>query len=110
MRVLYYAMGGGLGHLVRARAFLRMQGLERDATVLTASPYASDRRVVDGLDLLHVPPQLESDLRAYRAWLEARFAALQPELVCIDRFPCGILGELCDFTPLAQVPAWYLAR
>src|SRR5262249_19727152 len=42
--ILYSALGGGLGHLARARKVLAALGLA--ATILTASPFAGDARVV----------------------------------------------------------------
>jgi hypothetical protein len=110
VRVLHYAMGGGLGHLVRAEAFLRAQALTQRAVVLTASRYADDPRITRDFDVLRVPESLQLDLPAYRAWLAARIEALCPDLICVDSFPGGILGELCDFPAFAKVPLWHLAR
>jgi len=46
--IVYYAIGGGLGHLVRARAVLHTLGVA-DAVLVTASPFAKDARVTGAL-------------------------------------------------------------
>jgi hypothetical protein len=106
MRTLHYALGGGLGHLVRARAFLESRNLARDAIVLTASAHARDPRVLGAIAHEQVPQPLQHDRTALRAHLSSRIAALDPALVVVDAFPCGILGEL---GAIAR-PCWHLAR
>ncbi len=60
MTVLYYAIGGGLGHLTRARAFLH--SLQCDAIILTASPYGLDRRIVGDMPVLQIPADVTAPL------------------------------------------------
>jgi hypothetical protein len=108
--ILVYALGGGLGHLVRARAFLHTLGMERDAAVVTASHHASDPRVLGGVEAIPIPRELERDRAACRAWIAALLARLRPEIFCIDAFPCGIIGELGG-EPLPHArERWHLAR
>jgi len=109
MRLLYYAIGGGLGHLVRARAFLHTLGLGAHATVLTASPFADDRRVVGDLDVLRAPLALQTDAAAFREWLQAELARRSIDVFCVDAFPAGILGELCDWR-VDGPEYWHVAR
>jgi len=70
--ISYYAYGGGLGHLTRARAFLYTLGLEDDAVIVADSPFASDRRVVGDIPVARVA---EGDL-------------------VLDTFPAGLFGEI----------------
>jgi hypothetical protein len=70
--ISYYANGGGLGHLTRARAFLHTLALERDAVIVADSPFASDRRVVGDIPVTRVPT---GDL-------------------ILDTFPAGLFGEI----------------
>ena len=70
--ISYYANGGGLGHLTRARAFLHTLGLEREAEIVADSPFASDRRVVGDIPITTVPGG---------------------NLV-LDTFPAGLFGEI----------------
>jgi hypothetical protein len=108
--ILYYAMGGGLGHLTRARAVLHTLRLTRRATLLTASPYADDPRVTGGLPVVKAPTELAGDVPAYRTWLARLLERLCPTALYLDTFPAGIRGELCDFPALASLPVHYVAR
>jgi hypothetical protein len=103
--VLYYALGGGLGHLTRARTVLGALGLD-DAVLLTASPYARDRRVTNGRRVVE-PPGLERDAAACRRWIESVLARLCPDEMIVDSFPGGIVGELCG---ASLPPARHIAR
>jgi hypothetical protein len=90
--ILYYALGGGLGHLTRGRRVLEALGLATDAAFVTASVYAADTRVTGGIPVIEVPSHLESDVAAHRAWLRE----LECDRLIADTFPCGIQGELCE--------------
>jgi len=109
VRIVYYAIGGGLGHLVRARAFLHTLNLCGDAVVVTASDYAHDARVVGNLEVLVAPKALDAHPVRFRTWLLNELARLRPDCLCIDAFPAGILGELCDL-PRLDVEYWHVAR
>jgi predicted glycosyltransferase len=102
--ILYYALGGGLGHLTRARKVLEALGRD-DAVLLTASPFGADPRVTGPLRALKVPRRLGRDRDAFRAWLQPLLREFD-ELI-VDTFPGGILGELCG---LALPPATLIAR
>jgi hypothetical protein len=104
--ILYYALGGGLGHLVRARKVLEALGAV-DAALLSASPFARDRRVVGEHPVVPVPPRLGHDRAAFTAWLVDMLGALRPDELIVDSFPGGILGELCG---LDVPPARHVAR
>jgi len=92
--ILYYAIGGGLGHLVRARAVLHTLGVSDRAAVVTASRFAADRRVVDDVPVIRVPEALDGDRAALWRWLADLVAGLRPERLVVDAFPAGVLGEL----------------
>jgi hypothetical protein len=103
--ILYYALGGGLGHLTRARKVLEALGLTEQAVLLTASRFARDPRVTGGLGVIEVPRRLGHDRTAFRAWLEGPLRDAD-ELI-VDSFPAGILGELSGMT---LPPARHVAR
>jgi hypothetical protein len=92
---LYYALGGGLGHLTRATMVIDALGLAGDAALLSASPFARDPRVTGGLPVVEVPRALGRDRIAFRAWIERTLRNLSPAELIVDSFPGGILGELC---------------
>jgi hypothetical protein len=112
-RVLYHALGGGLGHLVRAGRFLHTQGLADDALVLSASEHAGDAWLSAGVAVRCVPPALAHDLPALRTWLAQAIAEFAPHVVCVDSFPAGLLGEmagLAESPALKGVALWHVAR
>ncbi len=108
--LLYYALGGGLGHLTRARAFLHTLGLGEEATLFTSSRFADDPRVTGGLPVVKVPAGLDGDREGLRALLERTIAGLGVLRLVVDAFPAGILGELAGFRAPAGVETWHVAR
>ncbi|HUR83471.1 MAG TPA: hypothetical protein VM733_22135 [Thermoanaerobaculia bacterium] len=94
--IVYYAVGGGLGHLVRAARVIEKLGI--DAVIATASPYAE--RVCKSF--IRVPQSLENDVSAHRDWIRE----LNAERIIADTFPGGIQGELCGL----DVPIDCVAR
>ena len=100
-------MGGGLGHLTRARRVLAALGFApSQAAILTASKLApaSDPGIV------RVPRRLAGSPAAFGAWLKGTLRSLAPSAVVVDAFPLGILGELADATVLPDVPVVHVAR
>lgn len=97
--LLYYALGGGLGHLVRARAFLHTLGLEDEATLFTSSRFADDPRVTGGIPVVRVPAHLDGDRGAVRAHLLRTLEELGASRLVVDAFPAGLLGELSGIAP-----------
>lgn len=91
--ILYYAVGGGLGHLTRASAIIRQLQIPRtDVRVLTASPFAS--WYFSDLPLLTLPSHLQNNPEFYEIWLQQQCKKYQFTEMWVDSFPCGILGEL----------------
>ena len=82
--IAYYALGGGLGHAMRARRVLDALGI--DDAVIVAS--VRDERVTG----------------RYRVADSLR--GLEPERIIADAFPLGLFGELAD----VDVPLDYVAR
>jgi hypothetical protein len=105
----YYAMGGGLGHLTRARAVAHTLGIERDVTVLTASSFAADPRVSGPMQIARVPEGIAAGTAQYHAWLDAQLAACKTDGLIVDAFPGGLFGELCG-RPFDSMRLWHVAR
>lgn len=108
--ILYYAMGGGLGHLTRARAVLHTLGIENDSTILTASQFAPDERVTGNIPVIRVDKQFENDPLLFKNYLKTLFTELEIETLYIDSFPFGIIGEFCDFEFGGDIEINYIAR
>ncbi|MEO1096524.1 MAG: hypothetical protein AAFX57_02060 [Bacteroidota bacterium] len=90
--IAFYAMGGGLGHLTRVRAFIHTYAIKGPFKVITANPavfrFFTNEQVVF----------IESDKKTTRAELAQKIQSATHDLVFkdlyVDAFPCGILGEL----------------
>lgn len=108
--ILYYAVGGGLGHLTRARAVVHSLGLNDELTILSASPFCSDHRVTGGANCIHIPSMLASNAEVYRGWLLDVLEALRPRLMFIDAFPGGLLGEFCSFPFPKGMQLYHVSR
>lgn len=105
---MYYAMGGGVGHLVRARALLHTLAYSGRVTVVTSSPHAFDPRIRAGFDVLVAPRALDQRREAFRDWLFEALERTGAERLCLDTFPAGILGEL-EAVPRGFL-LWHVAR
>ncbi len=108
--ILYYAVGGGLGHLTRARAVIHSLGLNRETTLLSSSPHGDDPRVLGAARHIMVPKALEADLKVYQGWLQELLEALRPQVMFLDAFPCGLLGEFCDIKLPPGLQVYHVAR
>jgi hypothetical protein len=107
--LVYYAMGGGLGHLARARAVLYTLGYTGHVTLISASAHARDPRVIGDWDVALVPASLEHDPHAFARWIDVTLTAACAERLCVDVFPAGILGELCGLRATG-IELWHVAR
>ena len=105
-RWLIYALGGGLGHLTRAlalgRAAIRRGHRVRilaSSPLATAIPAEAELAEMGELRLLD-PSQEKSRLRQQ---VLDELATGAPDLVVVDTFPRGLLGELAS---LLEKPPW----
>lgn len=108
--ILYYAPGGGLGHLTRARALVHTLGLQEPVAVVAAGPHADDPRITGGWHIIRPSLHLAQRPTELRRWLEGLLAELRPSAVFLDAFPGGILGEWCDLSLHAELPVLHVAR
>ncbi len=102
--LLYYAPGGGLGHLTRAVAILRQWRLhtKRRSLLVTYSPFAS-LAVREGVAVKQISGP-EAPL------LKRLLSRAAPKLLVVDTFPRGILGEIADLVPTLECPAVLIQR
>lgn len=108
--VLYYAMGGGLGHLTRAAAFLHTLSFAMGSAIITSSSWADDPRVVGGIRAIRPPAVLEDDRDGFAAWIRSTIANERPARFIVDSFPAGLLGELSGLSSNGQYETWHVAR
>ncbi len=106
---IYYANGGGLGHLTRARAFLHQLGIERETAILTSSKFAEDKRIVGDIKIMKVDENFVQNKPEYQEFLQNIFSENKVEKIFLDSFPVGIIGEFADFD-FGDAEVFYIAR
>ena len=95
MRVLYYALGGGQGHALRGLATLAgLRRRKRQTRVLLAAPcrftaWARKQRV-----RLLSPPDDCRGREKLAEWARRTVESFAPDILLVDVFPRGVLGEL----------------
>lgn len=93
---LYYALGGGLGHLTRAAAIARhWTRLRPEPFVVLTNCRFTPPVDVPLLRLEEGDPEAADLAKLVRELV----AALQPRVLAVDAFPAGILGELSGVLP-----------
>ncbi len=93
-QVVYHAFGGGMGHATRAAAILRQLrrlGYESLLALTNARlPLPFER---EGIPFLHFTDNAPDVLRVQ---VPQAIVALAPQVLVVDVFPHGIVGELTD--------------
>lgn len=107
--ILYYAMGGGLGHLTRSLAIInRSPFLQANARLIASSPLAHMITRYAGCPVDVVGEDILGSRRTYYAFLEEYAATHAIRAIVTDTFPFGIVGELADI--LVKLPRVLVAR
>jgi hypothetical protein len=104
--VFYYALGGGMGHLVRAHA------IARAFSRIDSRPFVTLTNARFALPEVPIRLQLEGRPQAVQLaeLLRELLNALQPSMLVVDAFPAGILGELEPVLTEAVRPKLTLLR
>jgi len=109
--ILYYAVGGGLGHLARASAFLFTQKMKSNEVILlTASPYTHFEALPKGLTIIQISSKLATQASDYQQFLEDILQKHQITDIYLDAFPVGIVGEWKSFFKNKALRFYYLVR
>jgi hypothetical protein len=94
--ILYYALGGGLGHLTRSLALIEHapETLKSQVRILvsTKSAHAAQRSFPCPVD--RVPDRVMADAGGYEKYLTDYFKMHSFRCVVMDTFPFGLLGEM----------------
>lgn len=107
--ILYYAVGGGLGHITRAITILdRIGDAGLSARILASSVHAplaarTSRHPVDCC-----PGGILASRRSYHAFLAGYLAEHAIDAIVLDTFPWGIVGEWKYLA--ADLPRLLIAR
>jgi hypothetical protein len=95
MNLLYYALGGGHGHVLRGLAILRALGGGRLIGPAALAGWAEPH----GVDYAAAPTEGVED------WIASQPT---PALLLVDVFPRGVLAELRPL--IERAPAWLVSR
>jgi hypothetical protein len=89
---LYYAIGGGMGHLSRAAAFFYSQNIDLSQLILlTASPHVG--RILPTVCTIILAPDLASQPEKLAAYMTDILRENAINRIYLDCFPLGIVGE-----------------
>lgn len=110
--VLYYAFGGGLGHLTRASAVLYTFGYhENDFLVVTSSPFANI--VFKEKNFIYIPDDFNTKPAELCSRIESIIQEFQINVFYVDSFPLGLIGEFihmkvkkCVIRYIARLLKW----
>jgi hypothetical protein len=105
--MVYYALGGGLGHLTRARAIIPalvgMAPAQFHISFISNSPHTE--KIVDNVDQLAVV----SSQAELEPALDRMFETM-PDLFVVDTFPRGLMGELVKWLDRLSCPRILIQR
>jgi len=106
--ILYYAFGGGLGHLTRANALMYTFGyLPEKLYILTSSNFAN--LIFQEKNIIKLPDELYLNPKELGAKIESIIIEYKIDIFFIDSFPSGINGELNNFK-ISNCEIRYIAR
>ena len=107
--ILYYAMGGGLGHLTRSLAILHQAPqLNGNVRLLASSQYASLAIPYAPCPVDVVVGETLTSKRKYLQFLDTYLQQHRIEVLVLDTFPFGIVGEWAHLG--RTVPHFLIAR
>ena len=95
--LVYYACGGGLGHVTRAAAILRQaRRLGQHSLLALTNAVLPLPLHHEQIPFIHCPAETRPELAAQ---LREAFSVQPPGLLVVDAFPAGVLGELPELLP-----------
>ncbi len=109
MKILYYCMGGGLGHITRFLAFCHTRNIR--PVLLTAVDIEKLCQIeIPAEKIIVMPWELAENRLAFTDWVHQQITNEKPDKLIVDSFPGGIMGELCGFDYLKGVACEYIVR
>jgi hypothetical protein len=108
--ILYYALGGGLGHIARSFALIEHapQALLRGIRLLVSSKSAGVARPHSPCSMDLVPDRAMADRALYAQFLADYLRRHNFSRLVTDTFPFGLLGELTHLAP--EIPRVLVGR
>lgn len=103
--ILYYAVGGGLGHLTRAWAVIHSLNLSEHITVASQHPQPD---WLAPIPYLQAPSAKLNDRQGLRAWIISLLQKQSFEQIWLDVFPGGLFGEWLHLEDIPELPPMVL--
>lgn len=99
--ILYYALGGGLGHLSRSLTLIEHapEDLKSRMRILVSTKSAPAAKAHFPCPVDGVPGAAMSEMRRYREFLANYISRHDFTCIVLDTFPFGLLGELKAMAP-----------
>lgn len=108
--ILYYCLGGGLGHITRFTAFCHTLAI-KPILITLQNDYLSNILSRFASDFFILPEKLVSDKAGLKDWVLNIIKQTNPKKIIMDAFPGGILGELSNCRrELDNIEIEYIAR
>lgn len=109
-KIIYYGLGGGLGHLTRFTAFCHTLGI-KPVLVASQKDCLKDLFKTFASEIFIVPNYLTYDKEGLKKWLFDLINRMKPDRMILDAFPAGILGELSECNSCFEdIRIEYIAR
>jgi len=110
--ILYYALGGGLGHITRAIAVLHTLRVREKVIIVSSVNDAALELLPSNIRLVKPPATTQGNTRKLAAYIQQLIDEHRPSELIVDSFPLGIQGELKNIvytgirTYLARLLVW----
>jgi hypothetical protein len=106
---LYYAVGGGMGHLTRTAAFFYSFNLNaNDFIIIVSSTYAE--KILTHKNYIVVPEGMLKNGPQLQQWLSQITAQYDIKNIYIDTFPAGLYGEWNHFPASGKYKFFLISR
>ncbi|UZR95415.1 hypothetical protein [Chondrinema litorale] len=103
---LYYAVGGGLGHITRTQSFISHFRLE-NVIVVTSCMFA--KSILGNIPFHVLPSGLAGSKESLSNWIKTFITENNISEIYLDAFPAGIIGEWNN-TFYSNITFYYVAR
>ena len=110
--ILYYALGGGVGHIIRALAVLHTLNIRENVLIVSTVDSSFLKPLPRTIQFAKPPLALCNDPNKLTAYIQQLINENQPSELMVDSFPLGIVGELKNInyfgtrTYLARILTW----
>ena len=105
---LYYAMGGGLGHITRAFAIMEKCSLNSSFRILTSSSSAPAVAKHSPCNIDHLSPDIQKSRKKYYQFLREYIAKYKIQAIVLDTFYAGLIGEWNEVA--LETPTFLIGR